>query len=99
MITYSRSDEETGGVLAIHEGHKFDKQNDFFGISRRKYGIYTSNVLFKKGYRVIMQNDIGVKSADMLLNGVKCDTKGIEKNGNSQQKVHLGKLIAKNLKS
>ena len=77
-------DEESGGVLAIHKGHNFDKQNGAFGISRGEYEIYASNVLFKNGYRVIMQNeqnDIGVKSADMLLNGVKCDIKGIEKNG------------------
>lgn len=78
-------DETSGGVLAIHKNHNYDVTIGKYGIPRGEYEIYTAKFLLSRGYRIIMQNEQqgdGVKVADLLIDGIRCDIKAVEERGN-----------------
>ena len=77
-------DEQSGGVSAIHRGHKFDKQIGPFGCRRGDYEITVTTVLRNNGFRVLLESERSrekVKKNDGLLNDLPMDIKTIESNG------------------
>ena len=77
-------DEQSGGVSAIHRGHKFDKQIGPFGCRRGDYEISVTKVLRNNGFRVLLESERSrenVKNNDGLLNDLPMDIKSIESNG------------------
>lgn len=76
-------DPKTGGLKATHKEHNFDPTIGRFGIPRGNYEKITRDVLFKKGYNVILRKEtceIGIKQPDGYVNGKLMDIKGIEGN-------------------
>ena len=50
-------DEESGGVSAIHQEHRFDKQPGPFGARRGVYELMAIDALRKKGHVVILESE------------------------------------------
>ena len=77
-------DEESGGVSAIHQEHRFDKQPGPFGVRRGVYELMAIDALRKKGHVVILESERapdGVKTPDGKLDGKAMDIKAIENTG------------------
>lgn len=77
-------DEESGGVSAIHQEHRFDKQPGPFGVRRGVYELMAIDSLRKKGHVVILESERapdGVKTPDGKLDGKAMDIKAIENTG------------------
>ncbi len=78
-------DEKSGGVSAIHKGHRFDKSIGPFGEPRGDYERITVRVLREHGHSIILlaeQNDsFKKKHCDALLDGVSAEIKTVETTG------------------
>ena len=77
-------DEESGGVSAIHQEHRFDKQPGPFGVRRGVYELMAIDALRKKGHVVILESERapdGVKTPDGILDGRAMDIKAMENAG------------------
>lgn len=79
-----RLDELSGGVSAIHNYHKFDKQIGAFGYRRGDYERIAVDVLRRKGFRITLESERSeekLKKCDGLLNDITIDIKAIEGDG------------------
>lgn len=77
-------DEESGGVSAIHQEHRFDKQPGPFGVRRGVYELMAIDALRKKGHVVVLESErapAGIKTPDGILDGRAMDIKAIENTG------------------
>ena len=76
--------EHTGGLKAIHRGHNFDEMVGKYGIPRGEYEKITVDAMYKKGYKIVLEDESdqtdGVKKPDGYLNDSLMDIKGIEGN-------------------
>ncbi len=63
-------DEESGGVSAIHQEHRFDKQPGPFGVRRGVYELMAIDALRKEGHVVVLESERapdGVKTIKTVL--------------------------------
>ena len=77
-------DAKSGGVSAVHRGHKFDKQMGPFGCRRGDYERQVANILREKGNRVFLESERShdnMKNNDGLLNDLYMEIKTVESNG------------------
>lgn len=80
-VTY---DNESGGVSAVHKGHRLDKSQGPGGEKRGNYELKTMEAIRRDGHSLILLNesgDVGVKLYDGLLNGTPCEIKAVENMG------------------
>lgn len=92
-------DEESGGVSAIHQEHRFDKQPGPFGVRRGVYELMAIDALRKKGHVVILESERapdGVKTPDGKLDGKAMDIKAIENTGQWTIKNGLFRILILN---
>ena len=76
--------EKTGGLLAVHKEHHFDKTIGKFGIPRGDYERNSIKVLYNYDKSIILGSEkmsIGEKTPEGLLDGKLFDIKGIEGTG------------------
>ena len=77
-------DEESGGVSAIHQNHRLDKQMGPFGCRRGDYEIRVLSILRNNGFRVVLEAEEKTnyrKNFDGYLNDTSMDIKAIESDG------------------
>ena len=80
-VTY---DEKSGGMSAVHRGHKFSKKDGAFGGRQGDYELSVLEVLRGCGHRVVLgeeTNTPGVKSCDGFLDDFPLEIKAIEGQG------------------
>ena len=87
-------DEESGGVSAIHQEHRFDKQPGPFGVRRGVYELMAIDALRKKGHVVVLESERapnGVKTPDGKFDGRVMDIKAVENTGQwaIKDKLHI----------
>lgn len=72
---------KTGGLMASHKDHQFDKQKGIMDIPRGDYEKRVQEIFFKYGRKLILQNERmgdNIATPDGLLDDVLCDIKAIE---------------------
>lgn len=78
-------DEYSGGFIAIHKEHMFDKQVGPFGYSRGRYEIDIAYILERNGHSVILESEYpngpGIKTCDATIDGFRAEFKTIESVG------------------
>lgn len=77
-------DEESGGVSAIHNKHKFDSDIGSYGIKIGEYEKRAVEVLRKRGHCIILESEIAannVKTPDGTIDGRVMDIKATDKQG------------------
>ncbi|MBQ9311147.1 MAG: hypothetical protein IJ222_09870 [Bacteroidales bacterium] len=77
-------DEKSGGVSAVHKGHRLDKQPGLNGERRGNYELRTVETFRQYGHSIVLLNEsevIGVKQYDGLLDGAPCEIKAVEQMG------------------
>lgn len=80
-VTY---DNESGGVSAVHKGHRLDKSQGPGGERRGNYELKTVEAIRQGGHCIILlkeSGDVGVKQYDGLLDGTSCEIKAVERVG------------------
>ena len=80
-VTY---DNESGGVSAVHKGHRLDKSQGPGGERRGNYELKTVEAIRQGGHCIILlkeSGDVGVKQYDGLLDGTPCEIKAVERVG------------------
>lgn len=80
-VTY---DEQSGGVSAVHKGHRLDKTLGPGGKKRGSYELKTVEAIRHSGHCIILLKEsceVGVKQYDSLLDGAPCEIKAVERVG------------------
>lgn len=94
-------DEASGGVSAIHKGHRLDKS---LGPNREKRGSYelrTVEALRRDGHSIILlkeSGEVGVKQYDGLLDGIPCEIKAVEMMGRWTIRTKIANAIRQGAK-
>lgn len=89
-------DEESGGLSAVHIGHRFDKQRGKEGSRRGDYERRVLESFRQSGHLMILLNessDVGIKQYDGLLDGVPCEIKAVEHIGRWTIRTKIGNAI------
>ena len=89
-------DEQSGGVSALHIGHRLDKQLGPDGMRRGSYELKAVEVFRRYGHSIILLQEsaeVGKKQYDGLLDGVPCEIKSIEQLGRWTIRTKIGNAI------
>lgn len=77
-------DEKSGGVSAVHCGHKFDSEVGEFGIKMGDYEKLVVEALRKRGHFITLESELapnGIKTPDGQIDGLIMEIKATEKKG------------------
>lgn len=78
-------DDKSGGMSAIHRGHRFDKEVGPFGYPRGNYERLALKALREHGHSVVLlseqQSLLNEKHCDALFDGAYAEIKAVETNG------------------
>ena len=92
-VTY---DEKSGGVSAVHKGHRLDKAVGPEGEKRGSYELKTVEALRRDGHSIVLvqeSGEVGVKQYDGLLDGIPCEIKAVERLGRWTVRTKIANAI------